>query len=126
MTVACTPTSATSLKTAVTVSTTIPAGLPEEIFPLEFEIEDTQLCLSPDVSKTDLQGSIPVTMNPSIIPLNTKTTFHYIRTLTKAQYDAITASGETITFNTYFLTNKTTVSGIKVYVRSELFGTKSN
>lgn len=125
MNVACTPTSATAVKTAVTVNTTIPSGLPEEIFPLVFEIEDTQLCLSPNASYASTQGAVPVTTEPSIIPNNTKETFHYKRTLTWAQYSAITASGGNKTFPTYFVTNKA-VTGIKVYVKGELFGIASN
>lgn len=125
MNVECTPTSATAVKTAVTVNTTIPSGLPEEIFPLVFEIEDTQLCLSPNASYASTQGAVPVTTEPSIIPNNTKETFHYKRTLTWAQYSAITASGGNKTFPTYFVTNKA-VTGIKVYVKGELFGIASN
>ena len=125
MTVTCTPTSATAVKTAVTVNTTIPTGLPEEIFPLVFEIEDTNLCLSPNASYASTQGAVPVTTEPSIIPNNTKETFHYKRTLTWAQYSAITASGGNKTFPTYFVTNKA-VTGIKVYVKGELFGIASN
>lgn len=124
MNVECTPTSATAVKTAVTVNTTIPSGLPEEIFPLVFEIEDTNLCLSPNASYASTQGAVPVTTEPSIID-STKETFHYKRTLTWAQYSAITASGGYKTFSTYFLTNKA-VTGIKVYVKGELFGIASN
>lgn len=125
MNVECNPTSATAVKTEVTVNTTIPSGLPEEIFPLVFEIEDTQLCLSPNASYASTQGAVPVTTEPSIIPNNTKETFHYKRTLTWAQYSAITASGGNKTFPTYFVTNKA-VTGIKVYVKGELFGIASN
>lgn len=124
MNVECTPTSATAVKTEVTVNTTIPSGLPEEIFPLVFEIEDTQLCLSPNASYASTQGAVPVTTEPSIID-STKETFHYKRTLTWAQYSAITASGGNKTFPTYFVTNKA-VTGIKVYVKGELFGIASN
>lgn len=124
MSVACTPTSATAVKTAVTVNTTIPAGLPEEIFPIVFDIEDTQLCLSPDASKTNVQGAVPVTTEPSIINPSNET-FHYKRTLTWEQYNALTAGTNGKTFPTYFVTNKA-VTGITVYVKSELFGTKHN
>ena len=120
MSVACTPTSATAVKTAVTVNTTIPAGLPEEIFPIVFDIEDTQLCLSPDASKTSEQGALPVTTEPSIITPG-KSTFHYKRTLTWEQYNRTNGN----VFPTYFVTNKA-VTGIKVYVKSELFGTANN
>ena len=125
MSVACTPTSASAIKTAVTVNVTIPAGLPQEIFPLVFDMEDTQLCLSPDASKTSVQGSVPVVVGPSIIDA-TKRAFHYARTLTWEQYNNLTVSGSNKTFSTYFQTNKASVSNIKVYVRSELFGIKSN
>ena len=124
MSVACTPTSATAVKTAVTVNTTIPAGLPEEKFTIVFDIEDTQLCLSPDASKTNVQGAVPVTTEPSIINPSNETC-PYKRTLTWEQYSALTAGTDGKTFPTYFVTNKA-VSGITVYVKSELFGTKHN
>lgn len=120
MSVACTPTTASAVKTAVTVNTTIPTGLPVEIFPLVFDMEDTQLCLSPDASKTNVQGSLPVTTETSIINAS-KETFHYKRTLTLEQYNALTAGANGKTFSTYFVTNKA-VSGITVYVKNELFG----
>lgn len=125
MSVACTPSAASSIKTSVRVSVTVPSELPEEIFPLVFDIEDTQLCLSPDASYTSSQGAVPVTTEPSIITPD-KETFHYERTLTWAQYSALTTSGNTKTFDTCFLTNKASVTGITVYVQSELFGTKHN
>jgi hypothetical protein len=124
MSVACTLASQNTVKAAVTVNTTIPAGLPEEIFPLVFDIEDTQLCLSPDASKTNVQGAVPVTTEPSIINPSNET-FHYKRTLTWEQYSALTAGTDGKTFPTYFVTNKA-VTGITVYVKSELFGTKHN
>lgn len=125
MSVACTLASQNTVKAAVTVNTTIPAGLTEEIFPLVFDIEDTQLCLSPDASKTNVQGTVPVTTDPSIINTS-KETFHYKRTLTWEQYNStnpaiITTGANGKTFPTHFVTNKA-VTGVTVYVKSELFG----
>ena len=125
MSVECTPTTASAVKTEVTVNTTIPAGLPQEIFPLVFDIEDKQLCLSPDASKTNIQGSVPVTTEPSIIDTS-KETFHYKRTLTWDQYSALAAGADGKTFPTYFVTNKVVSEVIEVYVYHELFGTDSN
>lgn len=124
MSVECTLASQNTVKAAVTVKTTIPAELPQEIFPLVFDIEDTQLCLSPDASKTNVQGAVPVTTEPSIIDPS-KETFHYKRTLTWDQYSALDAETDGKEFSTYFVTNKA-VTGITVYVKSELFGTKHN
>ena len=124
MTVACTPSTVTAAETEVTVNITVPAGLPEEIFPLEFVMEDTQLCLSPNAERESVQGSIPVTPGPSMITTG-KQAFQFTRTLTWAQYNAITASGDTKTFPTYFKT-KGAVQDIVVYVQNKLFGTKHN
>lgn len=121
MSVACTPTSAEALGASVTVNVTVPTGLPQEIFPLVFDMEDTQLSLSPDASQTSVQGSLPVTNEPSIIPSNTKETFHFKRTLTWTQYSNLTESGGSKTFSTYFKTSKK-VDGIKVYVYNPYFG----
>lgn len=109
---------------SVIVSVTIPGDLNPEIFPLEFVMEDTQLCLSPDANHT-AQGSIPVTPGPSMITAG-KQAFQFTRTLTWAQYSdiAVGADGKK-TFDTYFKASKA-ASNIKVYVYHELFGTKHN
>lgn len=106
------------------MSLKVPSGLPEEIFPLQFVMEDTQLCLSPNAARESDQGSIPVSPGPSMITSG-KQAFQFTRTLTWTQYNAITASGNTKTIPTYFKTSKA-VENIKVYVYHELFGTKSN
>ena len=124
MTVACTPGTASAVGAEVTVNLTIPTGLPEEIFPLQFVMEDTQLCLSPNAARESDQGSIPVSPGPSMITSG-KQAFQFTRTLTLAQYNAITASGNTKTIPTYFKTSKA-VDNITVYVYHELFGTKHN
>lgn len=124
MTVTCTPEEASAVNTEVTVSLTVPSGLPEEIFPLQFVMEDTQLCLSPNAARESDQGSIPVSPGPSMITSG-KQAFQFTRTLTWTQYNAITASGNTKTIPTYFKTSKA-VENIKVYVYHELFGTKNN
>ena len=124
MTVTCTPEEASAVNTEVTVSLTVPSGLPEEIFPLQFVMEDTQLCLSPNAARESDQGSIPVSPGPSMITSG-KQAFQFTRTLTWTQYNAITASGNTKTIPTYFKTSKA-VENITVYVYHELFGTNSN
>lgn len=128
MRVACDKTTSTALGQSVKVSVTIPGDLNEEIFPLVFDMEDDQLCLSPDASYAGNQGAVPVTNDVSIID-SSKETFHFKRTLTWAQYSAITAGTDgKKTFNTVFKTSKTTAANttIKVYVYHELFGTKNN
>lgn len=124
MTVACTPGTASAVGAEVTVNLTIPTGLPEEIFPLQFVMEDTQLCLSPNAARESEQGSIPVSPGPSMITAG-KQAFQFTRTLTWAQYNAIEASGNTKTIPTYFKASKA-ASNITVYVYHELFGTKHN
>lgn len=120
MNVECTPTETSEIKSSVVVSVTIPGNLPEEVFPLVFDMEDTKLCLSPDATYT-AQGAVPVTTEPSIID-SSKETFHFRRTLTWDQYEALAVVDGERTFETHFLTNKASVSGITVYVKHELFG----
>ena len=124
MTVACTPETVSEVNTEVTVNITVPSGLPEEIFPLQFVMEDTQLCLSPNAARESEQGSIPVSPGPSMITSG-KQAFQFTRTLTWTQYNAITASENTKTIPTYFKPSKA-VTDITVYVYNELFGTKHN
>ena len=124
MTVACTPETVSEVNTEVTVNITVPSGLPEEIFPLQFVMEDTQLCLSPNAARESEQGSMPVSPGPSMITSG-KQAFQFTRTLTWTQYNAITASENTKTIPTYFKPSKA-VTDITVYVYNELFGTKHN
>lgn len=124
MTVACTPETVSEVNTEVTVNITVPSGLPEEIFPLQFVMEDTQLCLSPNAARESEQGSMPVSPGPSMITSG-KQAFQFTRTLTWTQYNAITASENTKTIPTYFKPSKV-VTDITVYVYNELFGTKHN
>ena len=124
MTVACTPETISEVNTEVTVNITVPSGLPEEIFPLQFVMEDTQLCLSPNAARESEQGSMPVSPGPSMITSG-KQAFQFTRTLTWTQYNAITASENTKTIPTYFKPSKA-VTDITVYVYNELFGTKHN
>ena len=124
MTVACTPETVSEVNTEVTVNITVPSGLPEEIFPLQFVMEDTQLCLSPNAARESEQGSMPVSPGPSMITSG-KQAFQFTRTLTWTQYNAITASENTKTIQTYFKPSKA-VTDITVYVYNELFGTKHN
>ena len=124
MTVACTPETVSEVNTEVTVNITVPSGLPEEIFPLQFVMEDTQLCLSPNAARESEQGSMPVSPGPSMITSG-KQAFQFTRTLTWTQYNAITASENTKTIPTYFKPSKA-VTDITVYVYNELFGTKLN
>ena len=124
MTVACTPETISEVNTEVTVNITVPSGLPEEIFPLQFVMEDTQLCLSPNAARESEQGSMPASPGPSMITSG-KQAFQFTRTLTWTQYNAITASENTKTIPTYFKPSKA-VTDITVYVYNELFGTKHN
>ena len=124
MTVACTPETVSEVNTEVTVNITVPSGLPEEIFPLQFVMEDTQRCLSPNAARESEQGSMPVSPGPSMITSG-KQAFQFTRTLTWTQYNAITASENTKTIPTYFKPSKV-VTDITVYVYNELFGTKHN
>lgn len=106
------------------VSITIPSGLPESMFPLEFKIEAEAMTLTPETSRTnsDLNGyNIPVHSGTSISPnLAGKTTFHFIRTLTRAEYNSLPENEGKRTFHAYFKSNRRE-SATTIWVDNEYF-----
>lgn len=116
LTVVCDPKEvAPSKGKQVTVKITIPSGLPDSMFPLDFLIEAEDMSLSPDNNK-DLSQAPANSKNGNNLPvrsgksLSTKekyqntTTFQFIRTLTLEDYQ-LTPAGQSCTFESYFVTN---------------------
>lgn len=66
--------------TAVNLLLTIPAGLRQSLFPLEFQIESDQLSISPANGE-----NLPVVTGKSIIDGN-KPGYHFVKTITWAEY----------------------------------------
>lgn len=126
MTVSCNPTEvARSVGASITINTHIPSGLPSDIFPLVFDIEAAELSIYPDPNfknALDQAVTMPVKTGNTIIPGPTKNSFYFQRTLTEAEYNALSTD-----VNGYkvmpsgFLTNKA-ASASDVWVYNEFFG----
>ena len=110
----------------VNVNITIPQGLTQSIFPLEFDIEAAALSIYPDAKMNNL----PVRTGQSVIlnsqgQRSTATTFGFVKTYTWAEYVAAHGETEPVTITTYFRTNKAT-SATSVYVDNKYFVQKSS
>lgn len=118
MTLACDPEEVKPAKgSAVTLNITIPAGLPESMFPLEFVIEAADMTLTPDNKKDN--NNLPVKSGKSLVPNSSKTVFQFVRTLTLSEYNHMT-SGDKCTFASYFKTNQNE-SATTIWVDNKYF-----
>ncbi len=116
----------------VEVGITIPKNLPASMFPLKFYIESEAMSLTPDNGRTEeiLQdNNLPVVTGDSIINSD-NTSFQFVRTLSKTDYDKLTKadkfkSGNTVTLSCFFKTNKAE-SASAVYVSNEYFNTANS
>lgn len=116
----------------VEVGITIPKNLPASMFPLKFYIEAEAMSLTPDNGRTEeiLQdNNLPVVTGESIINSD-NTTFQFVRTLSKTDYDKLSKadkfkSGNTVTLSCFFKTNKAE-SASAVYVSNEYFNTANS
>ncbi len=114
------------------VGITIPKNLPASMFPLKFYIESEAMSLTPDNGRTEeiLQdNNLPVVTGDSIINSD-NTSFQFVRTLSKTDYDKLTKadkfkSGNTVTLSCFFKTNKAE-SASAVYVSNEYFNTAND
>lgn len=89
----------------ITVNISIPKDLPSSMFPLAFYLEAERLSLTPDNTKPN--NNLPVQSGNSIYDTG-EPAFHFIRTVTEAEYLALSASSNTttVTIPCYFKTNK--------------------
>lgn len=99
---------------------TIPDGLGESMFPLEFSIEAVELSITP---KND---NMPVESGKSTIPGSTKkSSFWFVKTLSYKDYKAITLNeDQTKSFLCHFATNKA-ISATDIYVSNPYFNQTS-
>ncbi len=104
-----------------TLSITIPSGLPESMFPLDFTIEAEDMTLTPDntISGNNLpvKAGVSISDNP---PYAGKTTFQYIRTLTQEEYDNLPVNEGFCTFDCYFKSNRSK-SATTIWVGNDYF-----
>lgn len=104
-----------------TLSITIPSGLPESMFPLDFTIEAEALSLTPDNeiagNNLPVKAGISISDNP---PYAGKTTFQFTRTLTKEEYDSLPVNDGFCTFYCYFKSNRSK-SATTIWVGNDYF-----
>ena len=99
---------------------TIPDGLGESMFPLEFSIEAVELSITP---KND---NMPVESGKSTIPGSTKiSSFWFVKTLSYEEFKAIVLNeDQTKSFLCHFATNKA-ISATDIYVSNPYFNQTS-
>lgn len=103
------------------INITIPAGLPESMFPLEFTIEAEIPTLTPDNDATN--NNLPVNSGLSISDNEEfagKQTIQFIRTLTLAEYNGLTEDEGFCTFTSHFKSNQSH-SATTVWAANEYF-----
>ena len=121
LTVSCTDPVQALPNSPITVGITIPAELPESMFPLEFIVEPEAKSLTPDTSK---DVNMPVVSGRSIATTESaftdSPTFYYIRTLTWEEFTGLPVTGDKRTFNCYFKTNRE-FNATSIWVYNEYF-----
>ena len=119
--VTCTDPVQTTTGAPVIVDITIPAELPESMFPVEFIVEPEDRTLTPDTSKNI---NMPVVSGRSIAIEESATinkpAFYYIRTLTWEEFTSITPDGDKRTFKCFFKTNRD-FNATTIWVYNEYF-----
>ena len=104
----------------INVNITIPKMLPESMFPLVFQLESDQLSITPNTAKYP-KDNLPVENGYSICDgKTTSKTFHYVRTLSYNEYQALDETMEGMLFTCHFKTNKAQSAG-KIYVDNQYF-----
>ena len=101
------------------LSITIPDGLGSAMFPLEFNIEAENLSITPD------NDNMPVATGVSTIPGKQKSSFWFVKTLKKEEYDALPAANGIKTFLCHFKTN-TATSATNIYATNPYFAAYVN
>lgn len=98
----------------VNLNITIPDDLGSSMFPLDFTIEAEGLSLAPN------NDELPVATGKSTIPDTEKGSFWYVKSLSKAEYDALAVVDGKRTFQCHFKTNKNE-SATDIYVTNPYF-----
>lgn len=103
------------------VGISIPSGLPQSMFPLEFLVEPEDMTLTPDNSKP---VNLPVVSGRSIATRESvykdAPAIQFIRTLTRDEYKSLPVNGNLCTFYCYFKPN-TAKSATSIWVYNEYF-----
>lgn len=108
-----------SAKQEVRIS--VPAGLPESMFPLEFilEAELPTLTPDPDVPNNNLPVSSGLSISDNVAYAG-KNTIQFVRTLTREEYESLPVTDGQSTFSSYFVSNRAQ-SATTVWASNEYF-----
>jgi hypothetical protein len=112
----------------VQLNVSLPDGLIESMFPLEFYVEAVKKTLTPDTGEKN--NNLPVLYGPSPVD-TTRQAFYFQRTLTWAEYKGLTPrldfedDSRWRTFPCYFRTN-CDQSATEIYVVHEFFYTEND
>ena len=116
MTAQCVPYEVPKLMgTAFGLDVTIPAGLSQGMFPLDFKIESKNLSITPNLNLNQMN----IETGKSIIN-NIKPSYFFTRNLTWAEYQSLANVEGKKTFSAYFKTT-TSASETDIYVANDYF-----
>ena len=94
----------------------VPGGMGDAMFPLEFELEAENQCMTPD-----LGDDLPVKTGNSIVPgKESKTTIGFVRTLSWEEYESAENEGGFKSIPCHFKTSKSE-SATRIYARNKYF-----
>lgn len=91
-----------TVNSAVNLSVSIPDGIRENLFPLEFQIEARKRSIYPDASR----NALPIRFGTSLFDATDIDSYSYIKTLTFAEYQTLAAANDRKTFVCHFKTNR--------------------
>lgn len=131
MSATCTSRVPEAVESDVDLFINLPVSLPEEIFPLVFDIEADGMSIYPNTTSKSLNSlgeviSMPVVSGKSIIPSKASgsNTFHFQRTLSRDEFNDLVAdateNAQTVSVPCYFRTN-IAESATTIYVANEYF-----
>ncbi|MBO4844350.1 MAG: hypothetical protein J5490_07185 [Bacteroidales bacterium] len=100
----------------VTVTVTLPTGLPSSLFPLEISFEDSQKALNP------VGLGMPAKVGPSIVPGNTNTSYQFVKTVSYLEYNPAAGGSNVVTCEFKRVRNDAT----RLYFYNQYFAATDN
>lgn len=111
---------ATTVNSPVNLHVSIPDGIRESLFPLEFQIEARKRSIYPDAS----QNTMPIRFGTSLFDSDDTDSYSYVRTLTRAEYLSLPVANDRKTVVCHFKTNRP-VSATDIIVCNKYFTSKT-
>lgn len=104
----------------VTVTFTLPNGLPSSIFPLEIEFEDNQKNLNP------LGTDMPAKVGSSIVPGQTNTSYQFVKSVSYLETETGAHDGYTDTKTLVCRFKRISTGPTRLYFKNQYFATQNN